>query len=134
MCSFFSLFFFSVSRESAIIIMDNLKLFLGNVMTTTNANTPLSSANTRRASAGDAVAGPLTKPLANNQQQQTPNKYVAQSSGSSDSAAGRSFPVMVRNRTESESSMASDISSVSSAPGEGRLNKRKDSEPYFWIM
>lgn len=40
-----------------------------------------------------------------------------------------------RMRSDSESSISSDMSSISMATNDmGRQIKRKDSEPYFWIM
>lgn len=85
--------------------MDNIKNFIGNVMTTGQNGTESVAAKhqpTERNAFGGA--------------------FLPASTG--------------RNRTVSESSNVSDLSTTSSMDGTTRNSqiKRKDSEPYFWIM
>lgn len=109
--------------------MENIKNFLGTVMTTTGGQ-PNSSGPSRHPATGSAQTMAGTSSLVSNVDLKNINNQLV------------TVPAAIgggRNRTESESSVASDISSVSAAEMvDGRnkqlMNKRKDSEPYFWIM
>lgn len=123
--------------------MDNIKNFIGNVMTTTNAAattsggggnkyTTTATSETQKASSRSAgVAATQTYP-----------KYVAKATladdGSTYLAALASVAGLPRNRTVSESSVDSDVSvgdlTATDLNARRQQLKRKDSEPYFWIM
>lgn len=91
--------------------MDNIKNFIGNVMTTGQHGTDSAAAK----------------------HQQTERNMFGGVGGTS-----AFLPATTgRNRTVSESSNVSDLSTASSTMDGTTINrqiKRKDSEPYFWIM
>lgn len=114
--------------------MDNLKSFLGTVMTTTS--TPITNRDTKQSTVTNATN--IVSP-----------SIVGGPSGSTFVAKAPAqdadhLPLKVSNspggrlRSESESSVASDISIMSEmghgVVGQRPLVKRVDSEPYFWIM
>lgn len=103
--------------------MDNLKTFLGSVMAP--HTTPNQSSR------------PVVDPSKITKQQNGQSSAYMQLQPIGSSSAGLAAlggGGQGRNRTESESSMASDVSSVSSDSSGMPQMKRKDSEPYFWIM
>lgn len=123
--------------------MDNLKTFLDSVMHQNGAATmPKTRANNEPAEQGQVAQASQKKQLnapAVHQSLQYFNTGRRQFDHQSISNAGGLAAGAGRSRTDSESSVASDISSVSADPSagvgvNGAQVKRKDSEPYFWIM
>lgn len=109
--------------------MDNLKTFLGSVMAP--HTTPNQSSRPVVDPSKIIAHASTTKP----QNGQSSAYMQLQPIGSSSAGlAALGGGGQGRNRTESESSMASDVSSVSSDSSGMPQMKRKDSEPYFWIM
>lgn len=109
--------------------MDNLKTFLDSVMAPTTPTTTRSSR--------PVVDPSKIVPHASAKQPSGPATYSQLQPNGNHGSGGIAVPGAGgsgRNRTESESSVASDISSVSSDSAGLRQMKRKDSEPYFWIM
>lgn len=114
--------------------MDNLKSFLGTVMTTTS-----SSATNRNAQ----PTASSSKGTSENIGGAAGDSFVAKAPAQDATKLKVSNSPTIgggRYRSESESSVASDISITTEMGGAlGREQrsagvKRKDSEPYFWIM
>lgn len=118
--------------------MDNLKSFLDTVMTSTSTTTnnrdvqPTTVATTNKVTSSIVGGAAGSSFVAKAPAQEAENLQLKVSN--SPTIGGGRF------RSESESSVASDISIMSEMGGGvvGRdqrpMVKRKDSEPYFWIM